>query len=61
MATPGPRPAGTFSADVTSSGGYDRFRSRWEEQVGVAYPAPPFTLGDTGDFRISARAVQVHD
>ncbi|MER7847682.1 helix-turn-helix domain-containing protein [Kitasatospora sp. NPDC096077] len=41
--------------------GFDRFRQGWEEQVGEAYPAPAFTPGATGEFRISARAVLVHE
>ncbi|MGI5460811.1 helix-turn-helix domain-containing protein [Streptomyces sp. CA-249302] len=63
--TDGPRPRGTFTADVSASGtpaqGFDRFRRGWETQVGEAYPAPAFTPGSTGDFRISVRAVKAHD
>lgn len=63
--TNGPRPSGTFAVDVTASGtpkhAFDVFRHGWEAQVGEAYPAPAFTPGRTGDFRISARAVKAHD
>ncbi|MFF7748239.1 helix-turn-helix domain-containing protein [Streptomyces sp. NPDC007971] len=50
---------------VTASGtpkhGFDVFRRGWEAQTGEAYPAPRFTPGRRGDFRISARAVKAHD
>jgi AraC family transcriptional activator of tynA and feaB len=63
--TNGPRPGRTFAVDVTASAGpkqgFDAFRHGWEAQVGEAYPAPAFTTGSTGDFRISARAVKAHD
>ncbi|MER8105980.1 helix-turn-helix domain-containing protein [Kitasatospora sp. NPDC094016] len=62
--TSGPGSGGSFSADVTAPGapehGFDRFRQGWEKQVGEAYPAPAFTPGAAGEFRISARAVLVH-
>ncbi|MFE3502302.1 helix-turn-helix domain-containing protein [Kitasatospora sp. NPDC059160] len=65
MATNAPRTSGAFTADVTTSAapdqGFARFRDGWEAQVGTEYPAPRFTPGATGDFRISARAVRVHD
>ncbi|MGW7576508.1 helix-turn-helix domain-containing protein [Streptomyces sp. NPDC054765] len=60
-----PRSSGVFAADVTAPDtpehGFGRFRRGWEAQVGESYPAPAFTPGSTGDFRISARAVTVHD
>ncbi|MFE5586225.1 helix-turn-helix domain-containing protein [Kitasatospora sp. NPDC056531] len=56
---------GTFVFDMTESGGaqfgFDLLRGSWEAQVGEAYPAPAFTTGAAGDFRISVRAVKVHD
>ena len=56
---------GPFAVDVTAPGNADRhfdaFRRGWETQTGDAYPAPRFTPGRAGDFRISAQAVQVHD
>ncbi|MBD0694080.1 helix-turn-helix domain-containing protein [Streptomyces sp. CBMA123] len=55
----------TFAVDVRASSapgqGYDRFRHGWEDQIGGPYPAPAFTPGATGDFRISARAVLAHE
>ncbi|MFC3996120.1 helix-turn-helix domain-containing protein [Nocardiopsis sediminis] len=33
----------------------------WAEQLGTPTPAPAFTPGGTGDFRISARALTAHD
>ncbi|MFG2847140.1 helix-turn-helix domain-containing protein [Kitasatospora sp. NPDC048296] len=55
----------TFAVDVRAPGaperGFDRFRRGWEAQVGEAYPAPAFTPGAAGEFRISARAVLAHE
>ncbi|WP_239013392.1 helix-turn-helix domain-containing protein [Streptantibioticus cattleyicolor] len=57
--------SGTFALDVTeehpAAHGYDLFRRGWERQVGEAYPAPAFTPGSTGEFRISARAVTAYE
>src|SRR5919106_1553698 len=50
----GPR---AFVADVTAPStpqhSYLAFRRSWERQVGEAYPAPAFSPGRSGDFRIS--------
>ena len=58
----GPR---AFVADVTAPStpqhSYLAFRRSWERQVGEAYPAPAFSPGRSGDFRISAHATKVHD
>ncbi|MGW2373462.1 MULTISPECIES: helix-turn-helix domain-containing protein [Kitasatospora] len=56
---------GTFAFEVLESGGaqlgFDLFRGSWEAQVDEEYPAPAFAPGAAGDFRISVRAVKVHD
>lgn len=56
---------GPFAVDVTAPGNADRhfdaFRRGFETQTGDAYPAPRFTPGRVGDFRISAQAFRVHD
>jgi AraC-like DNA-binding protein len=55
----------TFAVDVTAqhtpAHGFDLFRRGWEAQVAEVYPAPAFTPGSSGDFRISARAVKACD
>lgn len=55
----------TFTADVTgpASGarGFDVFRRAWEAQTGEALPLPSFDTGESGAFRIGARAAKVHD
>lgn len=56
---------GTFTFDVPESSGaqpgFDLFCGSWEQQVGEACPGPTFTPRDAGDFRVSVRAVKVHD
>lgn len=55
----------TFAADVTSqhapAHSFSLFRKRWMDQVAEAYPAPVFTPGSSGDFRIRVRAVKAGD
>ncbi|MET9878593.1 helix-turn-helix domain-containing protein [Actinacidiphila glaucinigra] len=51
-----------FAADVTSqhapAHSFSLFRKRWLDQVAETYPAPAFTPGSSGDFRIRVRAVK---
>lgn len=59
-------PAGrTFSVDITAPNtpreGFDAFRREWGVQVGEAWPLPGLDMGESGDFRVRARAVKVHD
>ncbi|MGW4128566.1 helix-turn-helix domain-containing protein [Amycolatopsis japonica] len=57
--------AKTFSADVTApSTGPDRFdtfRHAWATQVGEVWPLAGLDIGESGDFRIKAQAVTLHD
>lgn len=54
-----------FAADVTSqyapAHSFSLFRKRWLDQVAETYPAPVFTPGSSGDFRIRVRAVKAGD
>ncbi|MGW2373467.1 helix-turn-helix domain-containing protein [Kitasatospora sp. NPDC001683] len=56
-------PSGAFDTTEPDDAqlGFDLVRGSWEARVGEAYPAPAVTPGVVSDFRISVRAVEVHD
>jgi AraC family transcriptional regulator, positive regulator of tynA and feaB len=58
-------PVRTFRSDVTSTSGardgFQIFQRQWGTQTGEPMPLPGFDVGQSGDFRIKARAVTADD